>query len=285
MTLLSLRAGRLAVDLAPQAGGSIARFAVDGIGDVLRPAPNDGVGSGTARNAACYPLVPFSNRIADGRLSFRGEVFDLPSNWPGIRHPIHGEGWAVPWDVSSYDLREAELLHCHDGKSGWPFRYRARQRFALDERGLTIRLSLENLEPRDVPAGLGLHPFFCRDAETELAARAAGVWLTDHEVLPIERIAVPLPWDFSLSRPVGGTNLDHCFDGWDGRAVVTWPDKRLQVELTAGALFDHLVIYVPAGERYFCVEPASHANGAIGTTCLAEGATLSGEVSFTISVS
>src|SRR5271168_3325181 len=36
MTLLSLRTGRLGVDLAPSAGGSIARFTVDGA-DVLRP--------------------------------------------------------------------------------------------------------------------------------------------------------------------------------------------------------------------------------------------------------
>src|SRR6266446_7639578 len=36
MTLLSLRTGRLAVDLAPLAGGSMARFTTDGI-DLLRP--------------------------------------------------------------------------------------------------------------------------------------------------------------------------------------------------------------------------------------------------------
>jgi aldose 1-epimerase len=36
MTLLSPSTGRLAVDLAPSAGGSIARFTVDGA-DVLRP--------------------------------------------------------------------------------------------------------------------------------------------------------------------------------------------------------------------------------------------------------
>lgn len=33
---LELRAGRLAVDLAPHIGGSIARFQIDGI-DVMRP--------------------------------------------------------------------------------------------------------------------------------------------------------------------------------------------------------------------------------------------------------
>ena len=41
MDLLRLRAGRLAVDLAPHAGGSIARFAIEGADgpvDLLRPA-------------------------------------------------------------------------------------------------------------------------------------------------------------------------------------------------------------------------------------------------------
>ena len=37
MSLLSLRAGRLALDLAPQVGGSIVRFTVDDAIDLLRP--------------------------------------------------------------------------------------------------------------------------------------------------------------------------------------------------------------------------------------------------------
>ena len=285
MTLLSLRVGRLAVDLAPQAGGSIARFAVEGAGDVLRPATADALASGTGRDTACYPLVPFSNRIADGRLAFGGEQFHLTPNWPGVRHPMHGDGWSHAWSVAHADVRSAELVYEHEGREAWPFRYRARQHFELDEEYLSVRMSIENLESRRVPAGLGLHPFFTRDAETELQCRLAGVWLTDPEVLPLDHIAVPSGWDFSRSRKVDGLGLDHCFDGWDGNAVVTWPGRDTRLTLSATEAFRHLVIYIPDRRPFFCVEPVSHANGAVGRYLLDAGATLAGEITFTLSSS
>ncbi len=283
MTLLSLRAGRLAVDLAPEAGGSIARLALNGVGDLLRPASDAALASGTGKDTACYPLVPFSNRIANGRLAFGDEIIRLDPNWPGVRHPMHGDGWARAWDVVRHDRTSAELAFVHEpgeGTAGWPFRYRARQTFALDEAGLTVGLSIENLEDREVPAGLGLHPFFRRDADTELACRLAGVWRTDREVLPLQRVPLPSEWDFSRSRRVQGMGLDHCFDGWDGEATVTWPKHRLRLVLSATEAFRHLVIYVPDGQRYFCVEPVTHANGAVGQARLAASATLAGEISF-----
>jgi len=286
VTLLSLRAGRLAVDLAPDAGGSIARFALDGIGDLLRPASDAALASGTGKDTSCYPLVPFSNRIANGRLAFGDEVIRLKTNWPGVRHPMHGEGWAAAWRVVRQERDRAELVHSHEagrGSTGWPFRYRARQTFALNEEGLTIGFTVENLEDRPAPAGLGLHPFFERDAETELACRLSGVWRTDPEVLPLQRLPVPPEWDFSRSRRVDGMGLDHCFDGWNGKATVTWPQRGLRLVISATEAFRHLVIYVPEGQRYFCVEPVSHANGAIGRSLLAAGATLAGEVSFCVS--
>ena len=286
MTLLSLRAGKLSVDLSPQAGGSIARFALDGVGDLLRPASAVALASGTGRDTACYPLVPFSNRIANGRLAFGGETFHLEPNWPGVRHPMHGDGWACAWDVVRQDRTSAELVYLHDagtGVAGWPFRYRARQTFALDEASLTIGISIENLEDREVPAGLGLHPFFVREADTKLACRLGGVWRTDAEVLPVQHVPVPAEWDFSHSRAVEGMGLDHCFDGWEGDATVTWPSRGLRLVLAATEAFRHLVIYVPDGQRYFCVEPVSHANGAVGLSLLAAGATLAGAVSFRLS--
>src|SRR5260221_9505770 len=96
MTLLSLRTGRLAVDLAPSAGGSIARLTWDGR-DVLRPMAEAEIASGKGNNASAYPLVPFSNRIAGGRLVFEGEEIHLERNWPGVNHPMHGDGWARSW--------------------------------------------------------------------------------------------------------------------------------------------------------------------------------------------
>ena len=131
--------------------------------------------------------MPFSNRIAGGRLAFEGQDIRLKPNWPGVPHPMHGDGWARAWDVLRSDARSAEIAYTHDdarAEGGWPFRYRARQSYRLDDERFTVRLSLENLEPHDVPAGLGLHPFFVRDSETELSCRTQAVWLSDAEVLP-----------------------------------------------------------------------------------------------------
>lgn len=273
MTLLSLHAGSLALDLAPEAGGTIARLAWSG-SDLLR--------RGVGTTGACYPLVPYSNRIANGRFSFEGETIVLPVNWPGHRHPMHGDGWAAAWQVERADGTTAELAYEHDGRAGWPFRYRARQTFRLGESSLSVTMSLANLEPRAAPGGLGLHPFFVRDPDSTLACRAAGVWLADAEVLPTERVPLPASWNFAAARRVEEVALDHCFDGWDGEATIAWPARGLALRMTATPPFRHLVVYTPPGRPFFCVEPVSHANGAIGRTRLEAGATLTGEIVFAI---
>lgn len=281
MTCLSLRAGRLAVEIAPRAGGSIARFRHDAV-DLLRPMTGDAMAAGRGNEAACYPLVPFSNRIANGRLVFDGQEFKLEANWLGVRHPMHGEGWARAWDVASHDGQSARLVHEHDGKKGWPFRYRAQLSFRLEERALTVNMAIENLENRTAPAGIGLHPFFRRNDDSELAFRAAAVWLGNEEVLPTKRIDVPAEWDYSSSLKIA-SGLDNCFEDWDGRAVVTWPGRGLRLELQASPPFHHAVIYTPANRPYFCFEPVSHVNGKVAEARLAAGATIAGEVAFHVS--
>jgi len=285
MTLLSLRTGGLAVDLAPAAGGSIARFATDGV-DLLRPMTVADREAGRGNNASAYPLVPFSNRIRDGRLEFEGQTFHLGRNWPGVNHPMHGDGWSHAWRVLRADHQGAEIAYEHDragADGGWPFRYRARQAYRLEAGRLGITIALDNLEDRAVPAGIGLHPFFVREVDTELQTRTETMWLADAEVLPVERVATPPEADFSRARNVNETRLDNGFDGWERRATIRWPRTGLRLELEASPTFGHAVIYVPPGRPYFCVEPVSHANGQVDRTHLAAGATLSGEIVFRLS--
>ena len=93
---------------------------------------------------------------------------------------------------------------------------------------------------------------------------------------------MPPEWDFSAPRRVDAVPLDNCFDGWDGRATIVWPRRRLGLRLEATEPFRHLVIYTPPQRPFFCVEPVSHANGAIAATRLAAGGVLSGTVVFKI---
>jgi aldose 1-epimerase len=271
VTALSLRSDRLVVEIDPGAGGSLTRCTWDG-SDVLRP------GKGT--QGAAYPLVPFSNRIANGRFEFDGQVVEVPRNWPdpAVRHPMHGDGWAACWQTLTADASSAMIAHEHDGNQGWPFRYRAVQEYRVDGNTLRLRLSLENRESRATPGGIGLHPFFVREPDCELFFDADFVWLADAEVLPTKRIVVPTEWDFCHGRRPDDVPLDNCFDEWDGAASIVWPQHRRRLELAAGEPFRHAVVFTPPGRPYFCFEPVSHANGRIGRTRLEPGATLAGEI-------
>lgn len=296
MDLLRLRAGRLAVDLAPNAGGSIARFAVEERDrppvDLLRPADPAALSAGRGAGSACFPLVPFSSRIADGRLIVDGRDIYMRPNTPGFKHPIHGDGWRRPWLVERANDTDADLLYVHD-RQGWPFPYRARQSFRLTEDALTVGISMQSADPSPVPAGIGLHPYFARDDDTTLACRLQRVWLADAEVLPTTRVEIPPRWDFSNARKIANVVLDNCFDGWDGHADITWPSRGLRLDIEASPVFSHLVLYIPEGKPHFCIEPVSHANNGfalhalgvedVGYRLLAKGDRLAGEVAFRLS--
>ena len=89
--ILRHRAARLT--LAPQLGGAIRAFEWRGR-DILRPA------AATADDPfemACFPMVPYVNRIAHGRFEFGGRAVQLERNWTADPHPIHGQAWRRPW--------------------------------------------------------------------------------------------------------------------------------------------------------------------------------------------
>jgi aldose 1-epimerase len=250
--ILALGNDALSLTLAPGVGGAIAGFSCRGR-PVLRPA----IGEGRyADQLACFPLVPFSNRVRDGSFAYGGRILHLPRNHFDP-HPLHGDGWQARWQIAEAAAARASLTYEHAGAAGWPWRYRAEQRFVLDARGLAVSLRLSNLADEPFPAGLGFHPYFPR-AGARLRTQLRMVWLADEAKLPTEPVPVPPEWDFSQSLPVDGLDLDHCFTGWCGEAVIDWPYGSCR--LTAPPPLDKLVIYVPPGQDFFCVEPVSHVN-------------------------
>ena len=215
------------------------------------PAADDGRGHrlGQGQTRPLYPLVPFSSRIRDGRLVFEGETFHLARNWPGVGHPMHGDGWAHTWTIERHDETSADIVYEHERADEQGGGRSAIGAAALSPRGRQVHgaISIENLEDRPVPAGLGLHPFFVRDPDSTLTCRTAFAWRADAEVLPIERI--PVPPDGTSRRPPSRQRCARqLLDGWDGRATIAWPARRLRLEIEASTPFRHLVIYMPPGQ-------------------------------------
>jgi aldose 1-epimerase len=208
-------------------------------------------------------LVPYGNRIRDARFLFCGrEVLETPAEGEG-RHALHGHGWRHDWRVVERGEDRLVLEYDHE-PDAWPWLYRARQSFALSPEGLELTLELENRSEALMPAGLGFHPYFPRTPEATVTAATTGVWLTDAEIMPTERTAVPPGWDLSAGRRVAEVALDNVFTGWTGEAVVTWPERAARLRLMAAQpLLSFLVVYTPRERDFFCVEPASHCTDAL----------------------
>jgi aldose 1-epimerase len=209
---------------------------------------------------ACFPMVPFVNRVAGGRFSFGQRAVQLARNWSADPHPLHGHGWRVPWSLVETSPSRARLQF-EGGADEWPWRYRCEQCFELRQDALEVQLGVRNLSDAPMPAMLGLHPYFSDAAHARLQARLPRVWMTDAAALPIEERPTPAAWAFDSARAIDAVPLDHCFSGWNGVATLRWPDRTVTMR-AAGC--SHLQVYAPTDRDFFCVEPQTAMSGALG---------------------
>jgi len=257
---VSLAAGSLRLELSPSIGGCISAFEWTGGGaphPILRKChtPLEKV-----LDADCFPLVPYVNRIRGGAFTFRGRTVRLQPNMPGDPSPLHGQGWLNPWTVEQHGEASAVLTY-HHRHGEWPWSYEARQHFALDDHGLSLRLTCRNSSDDPMPCGLGFHPYFPCGPETKIDTRADCAWTVDEKVLPVAKVPAEGRYDLR-DRHVCGQDLDNGFGGWGGEARMAdpaWPyDLRLS---SPQAKFFQL--YSPPQGGIFVAEPVTHANCAL----------------------
>ncbi len=250
--------------LSPDIGGSLLRFSTkqpDGeTWHWLRPAADD---VACALETACFPMLPFCNRIADARFCYGGKDVRLAANFPPEPHAIHGVGWQSSWQVSRAAGKQVVLRFDHDG-GGWPWPFTATQSCSLADDGLTIELAVRNRSNETMPSGLGLHPYFARNGAVSVTAPAQELWFNDGRNLPFARVSK----DPLLDALKGGSPLPSGYDnqisGWTGRADIVWQDTRHRLTLSTSPALSRAVVYSPADEPFFCFEPVTHAWNALG---------------------
>lgn len=240
-------------------------------------------------DVACFPLVPFSNRIAGGRFSAAGTEVRLAPNFPGggDSHPLHGFGWLAEWGVLTQDSASATLEHAYPGGE-WPWPYRACQSFRLHDEGLEMTLSLTNLADSPMPAGLGFHPYFSRTDKTLYGGMHRGEWLNDEDCLPRFLALRDEPADWWEGKPVAAREVDTVYTGREGPLVIDWPERGLELTMVPSANLAFTVVYTPRHADYFCVEPVTHMTDAVnrdrpdrGLVWLERGETLTVGLSMT----
>ncbi len=247
------------VGVAPEIGGGLTHLRFRGV-DVLRPAPGD---ADDPLQLACFPLVPYANRIANGQFVWQGRTVTLSPNTKGEPHPLHGDGWRSTWTVAETSPDHI-VLELHHAAGDWPWAYVVRQTIHADAGGVGLELEIVNLADAAMPVGLGFHPYFPGRSGARLKASVGTVWLTDAEMLPTRQAPPAQVRDWDRWAPVEATGLiDNCYTQWWGPAEVRLPDRGLEARLTASRNLGCLHVYSPPGEDYFCVEPVSHRPDAL----------------------
>jgi aldose 1-epimerase len=226
------------------------------------------------------PLIPWPNRVRDGRYEWEGEELQLDISEPALDNAIHGLLRWCNWRVrerKSSRVVLGELLH---PTPGYPFTLDVELTYQLLDDGLTVTAHATNVGGRACPYGVGFHPYMrLADApridDGLLTLPAAVRLLADERLIPHSREAVDGDYDFRAPRRVGATVLDSCFtelerdaDGL-ARVVFEHSDGSARWVLWVDSAYPFLMVFtgdtLAPGEqrRGLAVEPMSCAPNAL----------------------
>lgn len=223
-----------------EVGGGLRTYAFRGR-DVLAGYPPD------ARCSAGRGqlLVPWPNRIRDGRYTFAGRDHQLALSEPDRANAVHGlVRWAM-WSALER-TEDSVTLGCRlRPQPGWEWSLDLSVTYALTASGLVVTPRARNVGTEAAPFGFGAHPYLSvgeiRVDEVELGIPAASLLELDDRLLPTGVAAVEgTDQDFRQPRVLGELELDTAFTALDadadgrwrvtianqgnGRAVTIWAD-------------------------------------------------------------
>ena len=211
-------------------------------------------------------LVPWPNRIRDGRYRFEDTEQQLALTEPATRNASHGLVKWARWSCLERQPNSVTLGLELVPQTGYPFELRLSLRYGLDPTGgLSVRLVAENIGSRPAPFGAGFHPYLDLAGHpldtAELLLPAASVLVTDDRQIPIERLPVAgTAFDFQQIRRIGQTRLDHGFADLTACSTLLRTDRR-DIELRWDDSFSYLQVFTPPfitpGRNAVAIEPMS----------------------------
>lgn len=162
-------------------------------------------------------LVPWPNRIRDGRYSFAGTDYQLPLTEPALHNATHGLARWARWTLADQAADRVRLQIDIVPQTGWPFEVRCAVEYRLDaERGLIVTATAQNTGAQAAPFGYGSHPYLSiGDAplgDVELRIPAQSHLTVDERNLPTGQLPVDgTSYDLRELGPLGELRLDDCF--------------------------------------------------------------------------
>ncbi len=195
-------------------------------------------------------LIPWPNRILDGKYEFDGRRHQLPIDDVDEQDAIHGlVRWAA-WTVAEREPDRVVMEHVLHPQPGYPFSLAIAIEYALSDEGLRVAATATNLGTSPCPYGAGAHPYLTVGTPTvdSLVLRSPGrtVLRSDERGIPVGADSVEgTDYDFRRPREIGATRLDNAFTDLE-RA----DDGLARVELRNPSEDRGLTLWVDESYRY-----------------------------------
>lgn len=243
--------GRVTAEIT-QVGAALRAFTVDGL-DLVPRYPLD---SATPAGSGIV-LVPWPNRVRDGRWTQRGETRQLAITEPATGNASHGLLRFASYSVAAQGGASVTLSAPVVPQTGYPFHLATSVTYALVGVGLEVTHTVTNVGADEAPVALGTHPYLCiGDVETsELVITSPGStqFILDQQKVPIGEETVDAAADLRGGRRIGDLSLDTAYGELsrdaDGlvRTTLAAPDGRT-LTLWQGEGFDYVQIFTT--DRY-----------------------------------
>jgi len=214
-------------------------------------------------------LVPWPNRIRDGKWAHDGVDHQLAITEPKLNNAIHGLLRYTAYAPVAQERDSVTLAATVYPQSGYPYLLDTAVHYELVSDGLMVTHFIENAGAEPAPVAIGTHPFLkigdVPTADLELRLSAGSHFEVDDRLLPIAEVpVVGTKWDFREGRPVSEFPLDDAFGevtGDDGEVehTLTAPDGR-SVSIWADDDFAYVQVFTtttkyPGEDFAVAVEP------------------------------
>lgn len=245
-------------------------------------------------------LLPFVNRIANGRYDFAGRNHQLEINEPGRSAALHGLAGRALWHKTDVSESLCSLNLLIESFPGYPFKIEATTHYNLQSSGLHIEWFVTNFGKKNAPLGLGFHPSFRlgdgvpQSWELTMSAKKK-MDVDSASLLPTGLVSVEgTAYDFRSGAHPRHVLYDHAFTDLEIEETAHGPCHRAEVrhplgnsiELTWSPSLPWLHLHIPAlqtkGGENIVLEPQTSPpdafNSGHGLVVLEPGETFQGWV-------
>jgi aldose 1-epimerase len=255
-----------------EVGAGLRTYTADGV-DVVDGYAEDEMASG----GRGQQLIPWPNRIRDGRYSFDGADYQLGLTEPGKGNATHGLVRWMNWTATVAEPDRVVLELVLHPQPGYPFLLGLSVEYRVAATGLSVATTATNLGDRPCPYGAGSHPYLTvgteRVDDAVLQLPASTRLESDDRGIPVGSVAVDgSPYDFRRPHAIGDLVVDAAYTDLTGsEATVEAPDGGRRVTLWWDDSYRWVMVFTgdtltPARRRRsLAVEPMTCPPNAFAT--------------------